>query len=181
MKKHRAKLLFDPDLSASPAVRVRHVRGPYLDRLTTTPHLATEKVPAQTAFFATATIPDLTHTGVTVNGPHLLRPDGSPSTELRQTIATRVHAFPERPPSRDVADRDLAQKARHSHVCISPKLQASIDSLASEENHRADDNDSTVEDVVFKGLPTPDGRRRRMPYSTASLARMMLEAEYPEL
>ncbi|KAH8071290.1 hypothetical protein JL720_11500 [Aureococcus anophagefferens] len=103
---------------------------------------------------------------------HLPHPDTAVWRRLKNVPRERV-ALPDIKPNRDMAARD---KKRIQ--------QASLGQLYSEENytnytHRADDDDDeqTLEESVFEPSVEP-GKRTKKPYSTASLATLMLEAEY---
>ncbi|KAH8051418.1 hypothetical protein SO694_00060038 [Aureococcus anophagefferens] len=173
-----ATLLFDPELHAAPAVRIRRTRGPYMDKITTMTHLPHPDTAVWRRLKnVPRVIPDLSHTGLmsemSAPTPAFMRPDGRMTSDLRNTIKERVRALPDIKPNRDMAARD---KKRIQ--------QASLGQLYSEENytnytHRADDDDDeqTLEESVFEPSVEP-GKRTKKPYSTASLATLMLEAEY---
>ena len=94
---------------------------------------------------------------------------------MRNTIKERVRALPDVKPNRDMAARD---KRRIQ--------QASLGNLYSEANYsnysiQEDDADEglaqALADSVFEPI-VEAGKRTKKPFSTASLATLMLEAEY---
>ena len=111
-------LIFDPRTMSSPAVTVRKVRGPYLDKLVSSmhsPHADAAVWRSMASKFPV--VPDLTHTGMrTVDiGEHeedFTRPDGRTTKALRETIKTRMKGIPDPNQSQDVRLRDAARNVR---------------------------------------------------------------------
>lgn len=176
-----ATLIFDPVLHAAPSVRLRQTRGPYMDKITTMTHLPHPDTAVWRRLKAPPkVIPDLSHTGLTSEmlsapTPAFMRPDGRMTSDLRNTIKERVRALPDVKPNRDMAARD---KRRIQ--------QASLGNLYSEANYsnysiQEDDADEglaqALADSVFEPI-VEAGKRTKKPFSTASLATLMLEAEY---
>lgn len=177
-----SSLIFDPELHAAPAVRIRRTRGPYMDKITTMTHLPHPDTASWRRLKdIPRVIPDLSHTGLqsemSAPTPAFMRPDGSMTADLRDTIKNRVRALPDVMPNRDMAARDKRRV-----------VQASLGQIYSQSNYsdfsqlRTDDADAdSLELSVFEPVFEPGnylGKRTKKPYSTASLATLMLEAEY---
>ena len=111
-------LIFDPRTMSSPAVTVRKVRGPYLDKLVSSMH----SPHADAAVWRNMArkfpvVPDLTHTGMrTVDiGEHeedFTRPDGRTTKGPPETIKTQMKGIPDPNTSQDVRLRDAARNVR---------------------------------------------------------------------
>ena len=175
-----SSLIFDPELHAAPAVRIRRTRGPYMDKITTMTHLPHP----DTAVWRRLkdipkVIPDLSHTGLqsqmSAPTPAFMRPDGSMTADLRNTIKERVRALPDVTPNRDMAQRDKRRIQQASLGQIySESNYSDFSQCAKDEDDREADS---LELSVFEP-PVEPGKRTKKPYSTASLATLMLEAEY---
>jgi hypothetical protein len=178
-------LIFDPRTMSSPAVTVRKVRGPYLDKLVSSmhsPHADAAVWRSMARKFPV--VPDLTHTGMrTVDiGEHeedFTRPDGRTTKALRETIKTQMKGIPDPNTSQDVRLRDAARNVRPRG--LDAKSLASYGTYAPPS--RADAGESLEEAVYARaGELGRDrhGRNKReiAPYSTASLVDAMLAVEY---
>ena len=178
-------LIFDPRTMSSPAVTVRKVRGPYLDKLVSSmhsPHADAAVWRSMASKFPV--VPDLTHTGMrTVDiGEHeedFTRPDGRTTKALRETIKTQMKGIPDPNTSQDVRLRDAARNVRPRG--LDAKSLASYGTYAPPS--RADAGESLEEAVYARaGELGRDryGRNKRTPapFSTASLVDAMLAVEY---
>lgn len=170
-------LLFDPELHASPAVQVYHMRAPYLDKLTSVPHNPIDSAAWRKSIINPGTVPNLSHTGSMHSQPHLLRPDGTVSNALRHAIISHLQRMPA-PHQRDVAHRDYERLSRN-RASIAMRTTASVDASLSENSCCSDDISAGLYvDSIFAGIQ--DGRHCKRPYSSASLARMMLQSQYDQ-
>lgn len=175
---HRTALLFDPELHASPAVQVCRVRAPYLEKLTSVPHSPNDSAAWRKSIINPGTVPNLTHTGSTHTQPNLLRPDGTVSTALREAIISHLQRMPAAH-QRDIAHRDYERLSRN-RASTPMRTSASGDASLSETSCCSDGiSASTYVDSIFAGIQ--EGRHCKRPYSSASLARMMLHSQYDQL
>jgi len=177
-------LLFDPRTMSSPAVVVRRVRGPYLDKMASgmhTPH-------ADGAAWRTArdpcVVPDLAHTGgrtvqIGAHEEDFTRPDGRTTRALRETIKEQMRGRPDGQQEQDVRLRDAARSGRPRGLD-----RASLASYATYAAPPPANPGESLEEAVFAraGELGRDrfGRNKRTvtPFSTASLVSAMLEVEY---
>ena len=175
-------LIFDPRTMSSPAVTVRKVRGPYLDKLVSSMH----SPHADAAVWRNMArkfpvVPDLTHTGMrTVDiGEHeedFTRPDGRTTKALRETIKTQMKGIPDPNTSQDVRLRDAARNVRPRG--LDAKSLASYGTYAPPS--RADAGESLEEAVYARAgeLGGPYGRNGARPAFSQSLVHAMLAVEY---
>ena len=123
-------------------------------------------------------IPDLSHTGLqshmSAPTPAFMRPDGRMTQDLKNTIKEHVRTLPDVKPNRDMAFRDKRRIQQASLGALYSESNYSDFSQLRNEEER--DNES-LEQSVFEPTIEP-GKRTKKPYSTASLATLMLEAEY---
>ncbi|KAJ1456515.1 hypothetical protein M885DRAFT_517280 [Pelagophyceae sp. CCMP2097] len=192
-----AALVFDADVHASPAVRYRGARAPYLDKLAAAPHFPH----ADGALWRRTrtepyVLPDLSHTGARSNlqppPPMGLRPDGGVSCAMRYEIQQRVREQRQTAP-RDMRAREQqrrAAKAAAASMHVGPgstasRLEASYfaSTLASPQGSQRSLAyslaDSLTRDAGSKASLSVSSRHRvKQAYSTASLATLMLDAEY---
>jgi len=147
---------------ASP-LRARGER-PYLEKISTAAGLPHDK-----SLWKAVTMPDLSHTGLMPMRP-LLRPDGTASQELKDTIATKLTQLPVLP-SKDVKDRTPKRLLSPGRRWRPPSssLQKKKTKKKTEDD---DDLVETLADAVFRG--------EKKPYSLASLSAMMLDSEFGE-
>lgn len=143
---------------------------PYLEKVSTTTAQYDRK-----SLLAAVTIPDLSHTGL-VPKRALLRPDGKPSAELKATIATHLQQLPV-VPSKDLKLRIRKDQRLGALMPHSPS-QRWLD--AYQDPFDESDDEETLTDMVFS-TKKKTRRRKKIPYSVASLADAMLQAEFGSL
>uniref|UniRef100_A0A7S2D1F7 Uncharacterized protein n=1 Tax=Florenciella parvula TaxID=236787 RepID=A0A7S2D1F7_9STRA len=186
----RSSYFFEPPPRAAPA--------PYLERMAAMhePIRSAAETPAPWSKVHTQpiAIPDLNHTGVrtefTYNGETFLRPDGSVSLDLQNSIRSKVAALPKRPThdTDDIQHIDLVRSIRRSntlqHSAASVLKRQSLGQNMSQA--RLSDEEPAIEwnegsaDSVRSGASKKKGRARRLkkPYSGTSLLDCLLDLEY---
>ena len=124
-------------------------------------------------------------------GGDFLLPDGSVSGDLKKSIRQRVRHLPTPHRARDMAARDAERAHRTSSSMNSEAVSDSRRRASRDEDSTAGGLSAggfSLADSVFGDDGPPDAikkrtgahapRRQKMPYSTSSLANLMLKAEY---